>query len=73
MIPEKMLELLILKDILQGYDSNSEYKEFIDQNYNANKIEERYNELGLEFLEQYEKVNEEIPNQFIYSYRKSQY
>lgn len=62
MIPEKMLELLILKDILQGYDSNSEYKEFIDQNYNANKIEERYNELGLEFLEQYKKVNEEIPN-----------
>lgn len=62
MIPEKMLELLILKDILTGYDSHFEYKEFIDEFYDSKAIENRYNELGEEFLEKYKKRNEEIPN-----------
>lgn len=50
MITEKMLELLILNLILNNLDKYSNYKEFLTQNYNVHKLENRYLELGSEFL-----------------------
>jgi hypothetical protein len=53
MIPEKMLELLILGDIFKQYDEDTMYKKFIDTNYDIDKLDNRYFELGKEFLTPY--------------------
>lgn len=53
MIPEKMLELLILKEILNDLDDDVLYRDYIVMNYNLSKIENRYDELGKEFLNDY--------------------
>lgn len=53
MILERQLELLILKNILEDYDEHSKYKEYIDKNYNISKMNNRYLELGREFLKDY--------------------
>lgn len=53
MIPEKMLELLILKEILNDLDNDVLYRDYIVMNYNLSKIENRYDELGKEFLTDY--------------------
>lgn len=53
MIPERMLELLVLNIINKGYYHNKDYRMFINENYNIKKIENRYLELGKEFLNDY--------------------
>ena len=53
MIIEKMLELIILDYIFQNYNTNSGYKTFLDKNYDVFKMDNRYLELGREFLKDY--------------------
>lgn len=53
MIPEKMLKLLILKDILLNIDKDNDYKEYLSKYYDVESLEEDYYKLGLEFLEKY--------------------
>lgn len=48
-----MLELIILQDIICVYNKDNEYTNFIDKNYDVDKIGDRYLELGIEFLNQY--------------------
>lgn len=54
-----MLELLLLQEILYVYDVNEFYKEFLDDNYDVEKINSRYLELGKEFLNDYALNNTE--------------
>ena len=53
MIPEKMLELLLLQEIFYSFNNDIEYNEFLSKHYNIEKINERYLELGKEFLNDY--------------------
>jgi hypothetical protein len=53
MITEKMLEILILSKVLKDYDEKEEYRYFIDDNYSIKKINNRFLELGKEFLQPY--------------------
>ena len=53
MIPEKMLELLILSLISTDYHESTIYAAYLDENYNVDKLLNRYNELGKEFLTPY--------------------
>ena len=53
MIVERLLELIILKDILKDYTKDEEYANFLDKNYDIQKIENRFLELGKEFLNHY--------------------
>ena len=59
MIVEKMLELLLLREILYDYNVNKFYTEFLDDNYDVEKIDSRYLELGKEFLNDYALDNTE--------------
>ena len=59
MIVEKMLELLLLQEILYDYNVDEFYKEFLDDNYDVEKINSRYLELGKEFLNDYALNNTE--------------
>ena len=53
MIPERMLELLLLQEIFYVYNNDIEYNEFLNKHYNIEKINERYLELGKEYLNNY--------------------
>ena len=53
MIVERLLELIILKDILKDYTKDEEYANFLDKKYNVQKMENRFLELGKEFLNPY--------------------
>ena len=53
MIIEKLLELIILKDVLRDYTKDKEYADFLDKEYNIQKMENRFLELGKEFLNPY--------------------
>ena len=53
MITEKLLELIILKDLLRDYAKDKEYANFLDTEYNVQKMENRFLELGKEFLNEY--------------------
>jgi len=53
MIVEKMLELILLQEIFCSYNTDVEYNEFLSKNYNIEKINDRYLELGREFLKTY--------------------
>ena len=53
MIVEKLLELIILKDVLKDYTKDEEYANFLDKEYNVQKMENRFLELGKEFLNNY--------------------
>ena len=53
MIVERLLELIILKDILKDYTKDKEYADFLDKEYNVQKMENRFLELGKEFLNPY--------------------
>ena len=55
----ELLELLVLGIILKDYDNNSDYHEFLDQNYDIKKICYRYIELGESFLKEYALDNTE--------------
>jgi len=48
-----MLELLLLCKVLEDYDKDDVYREFIRKNYDSYKIQNRYTELGKEFLNEY--------------------
>lgn len=48
-----MLELLLLQEIFYVYNNDIEYNEFLRKHYNIEKINERYLELGKEFLNEY--------------------
>ena len=53
MIVEKLLELIVLKDLLRDYTKDEEYANFLDKNYDIQKMENRFLELGKEFLNEY--------------------
>lgn len=53
MIPEKMLELLILMNIEQNTQFNKELNQWIIENYDDNQINQRYFTLIKEFLNPY--------------------
>ena len=53
MIIEKLLELIVLKDLLRDYSKDKEYANFLDEEYNVQKMENRFLELGKEFLNEY--------------------
>lgn len=53
MIVERKLELLIFQEIFKSYSENSDYRTFLDKNYNVSKMTNRYLELGKEFLNDY--------------------
>ena len=50
---EKLLELIVLKDVLRDYTKDKEYADFLDKEYNVQKMENRFLELGKEFLNEY--------------------
>lgn len=50
---EKLLELIVLKDVLRDYTKDKEYADFLDEEYNVQKMENRFLELGKEFLNEY--------------------
>lgn len=54
-----LLELLLLGKILKDYNIDSEYQEFLDENYDVEKISTRYIELGKSFLKEYALDNTE--------------
>ena len=53
MIVEKLLELIVLKDLLRDYTKDKEYADFLDKEYNVQKMQNRFLELGKEFLNEY--------------------
>lgn len=56
MINEKMIELLVLIQLLNNfliYDRQSQTLKYNGSIYDTNKIEERLNDLVVEFLRQY--------------------
>ena len=53
MIVEKLLELIVLKDLLRDYIKDKEYADFLDKEYNVQKMQNRFLELGKEFLNEY--------------------
>lgn len=53
MSTNKMLELILLQGIFYSFNNDIEYNEFLSKNYNIEKINSRYLELGKEFLNEY--------------------
>lgn len=53
MIPETMLELIILDKICRDYWEDNTYATYLDNHYNMQKLGDRYSELGKEFLSDY--------------------
>ena len=50
---EELIELLILQTIFNSYSIDNEYADFLEKNYDINKMQERYLTLGKEFLKPY--------------------
>lgn len=50
---ERMLELLILTRICNDYWEDDSYATYLDKHYDMQKLGDRYDELGKEFLKQY--------------------
>jgi len=50
---ERMLELLILVQICTDYNNDDIYAKYLDKHYDMQKLGDRYDELGKEFLNQY--------------------
>lgn len=59
MIVEKMLELILLHNILADMDDIPVYATYIGENFDFNKLKTRYDELGKEFLQPYALNNTE--------------
>ena len=53
MIVEKLVELILLHHIFYDYNVDKEYSDFLEDNYDVDKMRERYLTLGKEFLQQY--------------------
>lgn len=54
-----MLELLVLRLIIDDYDCNKNYHHRLSQSYDLDKLEDRYYKLGKEFLTPYALNNTE--------------
>ena len=48
-----MLELILLQGIFYSFNKDTEYNEFLSKHYNVEQINDRYLELGREYLQQY--------------------
>ena len=59
MISERMLELLILQRICDDYYNDRIYADYLDKHYDMQKLGDRYDELGKEFLTHYAIDNTE--------------
>lgn len=59
MSSEKMLELLLLDNILTSYTKDEEYADFIRKTYDIKTMNNRYITLGKEFLSKYARTKEE--------------
>lgn len=53
MSAEKMIKYLLLKITVVGYDTDSNYKEYIDNKFNIDKMREDLDSLNEEFLNEY--------------------
>ena len=53
MIIEKIVELLLLQFIFTDYNADKEYRYYLENNYDVDKLQERYLALGKEYLQQY--------------------
>jgi hypothetical protein len=53
MTTNKMLELLVLTRICDDYWKDDSYAMYLDKHYDMQKLGDRYNELGKEFLNEY--------------------
>ena len=53
MTVERMLELLILTKISNDYWEDDTYATYLNNHYDIQKLEDRYDELGKEFLKSY--------------------
>ena len=53
MITERMLRLLIFDKIFEVYEKDTEYMQFLSENYNVDRLYTDYKELGKEFLKEY--------------------
>ena len=53
MITEKIVELLLLQFIFTDYNADKEYRYYLENNYDVDKLQERYLALGKEYLQQY--------------------
>ena len=53
MITEKIVELLLLQFIFTDYKAEKEYRYYLENNYDVDKLQERYLALGKEYLQQY--------------------
>jgi len=53
MTKERMLELLILIRICDDYWKDDNYATYLDKHYDMQKLGDRYDELGKEFLNDY--------------------
>ena len=54
-----MLELLILHQICNDYQNDDTYAYYLDNHYNMQKLGDRYDKLGKEFLSEYAIDNPE--------------
>ena len=59
MVIEKMVNLLILGDILNDYNSDPDYAAWLRENYDVHALNSRYIQLGLEYLNEYALNNTE--------------
>lgn len=50
---ERMLELIILTRICNGYYEDDLYATYLDKHYDMQKLGDRFDELGKEFLNDY--------------------
>ena len=53
MTVERMLKLILLQEVFYSFNNDIEYNEFLSKNYNIEKMNSRYLELGKEFLNEY--------------------
>jgi hypothetical protein len=53
MTTNDMLELLILTQICDDYNNDSIYSYYLDKHYDMQKLGDRYDKLGKEFLNEY--------------------
>lgn len=50
---KELLELLILKSIVDDYYDDEKYKKFLDKHYDVRKMFKRFQKLGNLFLNEY--------------------
>ena len=53
MIQERMIKTLVLAKVFEQMEYNQEYKKFIQENYDVDKMYSDYSILGEDFLREY--------------------